>query len=127
MCIRDSLQTTTLYVYPSWWIARNNESLRQAEAQGLATFAPAEIVASRIDAILAFDRTAELGRIKTPALVVGAEDDLVTPSYFSEELARLVPGAEIKIFPRGGHYFNQVRAREFNHAVLPFLASHTPA
>jgi aminoacrylate hydrolase len=50
----------------------------------------------------------------------------VTPAYFSEELARLIPGAEIKIFPRGGHAFNQVRAREFNQAVLPFLASHTP-
>ena len=121
------LQAATLFVYPSWWIARNNEKLRQAEAQGLASFAPAEVVGSRIDAILAFDRTAELRRIKTPTLVVGAEDDLVTPAYFSEELARLIPGAEIKIFPRGGHYFNQVRAREFNNAVLPFLASHTPA
>ena len=67
-----------------------------------------------------------LGKIKTPTLVVGAEDDLITPSYFSEELARLIPGAEIKIFPRGGHSFTQVRAREFNQAVLPFLASHTP-
>ena len=85
-----------------------------------------EIAASRIDAILAFDRTEQLGRIKTPTLVVGAEDDLVTPAYFSEELARLIPGAEIKIFPRGGHGFTQVRAREFNQAVLPFLASHTP-
>ena len=66
-------------------------------------------------------------RIKTPTLVIGAEDDIVTPAYFSEELARLIPGAEVKIFPRGGHYFNQVRAREFNNAVLPFLVSHTPA
>ena len=53
-------------------------------------------------------------------------DDIVTPAYFSEELARLIPGAEIKIFPRGGHAFTQVRAREFTQAVLPFLASHTP-
>jgi aminoacrylate hydrolase len=121
------LQSSTLFLYPSWWIARNNERLRQLEAQGLADFAPVEIVASRIDAMLAFDRTGELERIKTPTLVVGAEDDLVTPAYFSEELARLIPEAEVKIFPRGGHFFTQVRAREFNNAVLPFLASHTPA
>ena len=44
-----------------------------------------------------------------------------------EELARLIPGAEIKIFPRGGHFLTHVRAREFNNAVLPFLGSHTPA
>lgn len=120
------LQSATLLWYPSWWIARNNERLRQLEAQHLADFAPSEIVASRIDAMLAFDRTDDLARVKAPTLVVGAEDDVVTPAYFSEELARLVPGAEIKIFPRGGHFLNQVRAREFNNAVLPFLFSHTP-
>jgi aminoacrylate hydrolase len=116
----------TLFLYPGSWVARNNERLRHQEAQQLAVFPPTDIAASRIDAILAFDRTEQLGKIKSPALVVGAEDDIVTPAYFSEELARLIPGAEIKIFPRGGHAFNQVRAREFNQAVLPFLASHTP-
>jgi aminoacrylate hydrolase len=121
------VQASTVFLYPSWWIARNNERLRQTEAQNLAAFAPVEIVAARIDAMLAFDRTSELARIKSPTLVIGAEDDIVTPAYYSEELARLIPGAEVKIFPRGGHYFNQVRAREFNNAVLPFLVSHTPA
>jgi aminoacrylate hydrolase len=120
------VQAATLFLYPSWWIARNNEKLRQAEAQNLALLAPVEVIAGRIDAILAFDRTADLARIKTPTLVVGAEDDLVTPCYFSEELARLIPAAEIKLFPRGGHSFTQVCTREFNNAVLPFLVSHTP-
>jgi len=120
------VQANTLYLYPSWFVARNNERLRQLEAQSLAVFPPTEIAASRIDAILAFDRTEQLGKIKRPTLVVGAEDDIITPAYFSEELARLIPGAEVKIFPRGGHALTQVRAREFNQAVLPFLASHTP-
>jgi aminoacrylate hydrolase len=120
------VQASSLYLYPSWFVARNNERLRQLEAQTLAVFPPTEIAASRIDAILAFDRTEQLSQIRTPTLVVGAEDDIVTPAYFSEELARLIPGAEVKIFPRGGHAFTQVRAREYNQAVLPFLASHTP-
>jgi len=121
------VQANTLYLYPAAWVAKNNEKLRHAEAQSLAVFPPTEIAASGIDAILAFDRTELLGRIKTPVLIVGAEDDLVTPAYFSEELARRIPAAEVKIFPSGGHAFPQVRAREFNQAVLPFLASHTPA
>src|SRR5215472_10501577 len=111
------VQATTLFLYPSWWIARNNEKLRQLEAQSLANFPPQEIALSRIDAILAFDRTQGLARIRTPALVIGAEDDIVTPAYFSEELARLIPGAEIKLFPRGGHFLVHVRWREFNNAV----------
>jgi len=121
------VQASSLLLYPSWWIAGNNERLRQTEAQNLAAFAPVEIVSARIDAMLAFDRTSDLARIKSPTLVIGAEDDLVTPAYYSEELARLIPGAEVKIFQRGGHYFNQVRAREFNNAVLPFFVSHTPS
>jgi aminoacrylate hydrolase len=120
------LQESTLLLFPSWWIARNNERLRQLEAQQLAIFSSTEVVASRIDAMLAFDRTSDLGRIKLPTLVIGAEDDIVIPAYFAEELARLIPGAEIKIFPRGGHFVNQVRAREFNQAVLPFLVANTP-
>jgi aminoacrylate hydrolase len=121
------LQSATLVWYPSWWVAQNNEKLRRMEAQHLATFAPTEIVINRIDAMLAFDRTSELGRIRTPTLVIGAEDDIVAPSYYSEELARLIPGAEVKLFPRGGHFLVHVRAREFNNAVLPFLVSHTPS
>jgi aminoacrylate hydrolase len=121
------LQAATLFLYPPYWVAQNNEKLRQLEAQNLATFSAPEIVTSRIDAILAFDRTAELSRIKTPALIVGAQDDAITPHYFAEELARLIPGAEVKIFPQGGHCFTQVMSREFNNAVLPFLKAHTPA
>jgi aminoacrylate hydrolase len=121
------LQASSLLLYPAFWIARNNEKLRQLEAQALATFAPPEVAMARIDAVLAFDRTADLARIRTPALVVAAQDDIVTPAYFSEELARLIPGAEAKFFAQGGHCFTQVMAREFNQAVLPFLEAHTPS
>ena len=121
------LQAGTLFLYPPAYIAQHNEKLRQMEAQHLATFSAPEIVTSRIDAILAFDRVAELGKIKTPALIMGAQDDVITPLYFSEELARLIPGAEVKIFSQGGHCFPQVSPRIFNNAVLPFLKAHTPA
>jgi aminoacrylate hydrolase len=121
------LQASSLLLYPAFWITRNNEKLRQHEAQALATFSPPEVVMARIDAVLAFDRTADLARIRTPALVVAAQDDIVTPAYFSEELARLIPGAEAKFFAQGGHCFTQVMAREFNQAVLPFLEAHTPS
>jgi len=121
------VQTNTLLLYPASYIARNNEQLRLLEAQALATFASPERVLSRIDAILAFDRTADLGRIRAPTLILAAQDDIVTPAYYSEELARRIHGAEVKFFPQGGHYFTQVLPREFNQAVQPFLTAHTPA
>jgi aminoacrylate hydrolase len=120
------LQSASLFLYPAWWVSCNNERMRQMEAQNLAGFSAPEIIAQRIDAIVAFDRTDQLGKIKTPTLVVGAVDDIITPCYFSEELARRIPDAELKMFPRGGHCFTQVLARDFNNAVLPFLAANTP-
>jgi len=121
------VQANTLFLYPAHYIAANNELLRQMEAQWLANFPAPEIISGRIDAIMAFDRTADLGRIRTPTLVVAAQDDLITPGYFAEKLARRIPGAEAKFFAQGGHDFPRVVPREFNQAVLPFLQAHTPA
>ncbi len=121
------IQANTLFLYPASYIAANNEMLRQQEAQWLANFPAPETIAARIDAIMAFDRTAELARIRTPTLVVATQDDLITPAYFSEELARRIPGAEAKFFAEGGHDFARVVPREFNQAVHPFLQAHTPS
>jgi aminoacrylate hydrolase len=119
------IQSATVFLYPSWWITKHNEALRGAEHQALATFSPAEITLSRIDAILAFDRTADLPKIKAPTLIVGSDDDAVTPGYHSEALARAIPTAELKMFHSGGHCIPQVLARDFNQAVLRFLHAHT--
>lgn len=115
---------TPLFLYPSWWISANAERLLREEQASLATFSPVEVVASRIDAILRFDRTAELKRITTPTLVVCASDDHLTPAYFSEELARAIPGAQLVLLPRGGHACSHTVPGEFNAIVLKFLRGH---
>src|SRR2546428_101532 len=71
---------------PPWFINAHAPELR-AEQAASATYTTVPIAARRIDAILAFDRAAELDRIRTPTLVVGARDDRLTPAYFSEALA----------------------------------------
>ena len=100
------VQANTLLLYPPDYIARNNEKLRQIEAQALAHFPQPEQMMSRIDAILAFDRTADLGRIRTPTLIVAAQDDLVTPAYFSEDLARRIPGRRGQVLRPGRPLFH---------------------
>ena len=87
----------------------------------LAGFPPPEIMLARIEAILRFDRRAELTRIAAPTLVVGAEDDAVTPAYFSEELGRLIPGAATELLAGGGHFFPVTAAEEFRRLLLDFL------
>ena len=126
-------RATPLFLYPDWWINANSERLESEEPQAIASFPPAEVAASRIDGICAFDRRAELGQIKTPTLVLCARDDFLTPPYFSEELAVLIPEAQLVFLERGGHACSQTVPEAVNAMVLGYLLAqergeqwHTP-
>jgi aminoacrylate hydrolase len=119
------VRSTAIFLYPDWWINENIGLLEEREKIAIPAFPPAEIVASRIDAIVDFDRTADLPKIKTPTLVICAKDDILTPPYFSRELSRLIPGAEFVELARGGHCASETNTKEFNHAVLEFIARHS--
>jgi aminoacrylate hydrolase len=111
----------TLFLFPPWWIQQNAALIQEREALSVKSFPPVEVVASRIDGIVAFDRSAELGRIKAPTLVLCAKDDAITPAYFSEELAKKIPGAKLEILPEGGHCASECSLEAFNQAVIDFL------
>lgn len=115
------MRGTTAVLYPAWWVAQNDRMLAEQEKQQVASFQPAEVVLSRIEAIMAFDRREQLSRIRTPTLVSVAADDNVTPAYFSEALAKAIPGAKLKVFSRGGHLLYHVIDREYTQAMLEFL------
>lgn len=117
------VRSTPVFLYPDWWINRNLALLEEREKLTIPGFPAPEIVASRIDAIVDFDRTADLPRIKTRTLVLCARDDILTPPYFSEALARLIPGARLKILDKGGHCASETALEDFNRAVLDFLAA----
>ena len=46
---------------PNWWIRDNEEALERAASDTLNSFPSVEIADARIDAVLAFDRTEQLG------------------------------------------------------------------
>jgi aminoacrylate hydrolase len=115
------VKTGTLFLYPPWWIQQNAKMVEEREKLFVQHFPPPEVVASRIDGIVAFDRSAELGSIKAPTLVLCAKDDAITPAYFSEELAQKIRGAKLQVLPEGGHCASECALEAFNRAVLDFL------
>ncbi len=119
------VRATPVFLYPDWWVNENIALLEEREAIGMPAFPDPEIVASRIDAIVDFDRTADLPNIRTPTLVICANDDILTPPYFARELARLIPDAELVLLDRGGHCASETSPAEFNDAVLGFIARHS--
>ncbi len=117
---------TSLLLYPPWWINANADLLAAEEARAAAVLGAPEVQESRLDAILAYDRRVELAKLVVPTLVIVARDDVLTPPYFSEELARLIPGAILNVLDTGGHACSRTMADDFNDAVLAFLGANKP-
>lgn len=124
--LRDSgpeayVRSHALFMNAPWFFRDHAEELEAAEGPAVAQFAPAAVMLSRIDAILRFDRSAELGRIAAPTLVSCARDDIVTPAYYSEELGQLIPGARVEIAETGGHFYPRAFVDDFVDLVVGFL------
>jgi aminoacrylate hydrolase len=83
----------------------------------------AEIALKRMDMILAHDRLEDLQKIACPTLVIVGEADFCTPPHLSEQMAAVIPGAELAKLP-GGHFFFMEHPAAFNDRVEAFLSRH---
>ncbi len=114
-------RASVVMLRPPRWVSDNDVALQEELARLGAGAPPAEVLASRIDAIVAFDRRARLGEIRCPTLVVVAADDALTPAHYSEELAARIPGAQLAILPTGGHFVPTLEVEAYNRIVGGFL------
>ena len=51
----------------------------------------------------AFDRIGQLDALRTPALLLSGEDDLLTPPKYAQYLAAHLAGAQLALLPLAGH------------------------
>jgi len=119
--IEAYLRASVLVLAPPRWVSDNDAALAEQHQQAAAASAPVEVLASRIDAIVRHDRRARLGEIRVPTLVIVARDDMVTPAFYSDELASRIPGAKHVVLEDGGHFVPVVRPAPYNAAVGAFL------
>ena len=119
--IEAYLRASVLVLAPPEWVSRNDAAIAELHRAQAASWPPREVVASRIDAIVAFDRRRRLGEIAVPTQVVVAQDDMVTPKFYSDELAKAIPGASYVVLDGGGHFAPQVLPEPYNRAVGAFL------
>ena len=120
------LRGSALALAPPWWVSANDAALTAQHRQAAAESPPVEIIASRIDAIMAFDRRARLHEIRTPTLVIVAADDMITPRFYSDELTERIPGAKLVVLDGGGHFVPQIAPEPYNAAVGAFLRAQSP-
>jgi 3-oxoadipate enol-lactonase len=83
---------------------------------------PAPFVA-QIDAILDMpdDMRFELPRLRVPVLVITGSQDALTPVGDAEELAELIPGAQLYVLPGAAHGVMAEAPGPFNRTVVSFI------
>lgn len=110
-----------LLAAPAHWLMPQFEPHGFTLAERVRDFPGLEIELSRLSAVISHDLRAEVSRIVARTLVIGAQDDQLTPHPFQAELAALIPGARLSLLDSGGHFFPMTRADEFNARVGAFL------
>ena len=101
--------------YPAEWLEANWPSFDTIIAGAPMTQAAQDVVAERIAALVAFDRSSDVGRISVPQLIQGSEDDQIVPPFLQRELATVLTRADVYVFKTGGHMFPVTRTEEVRH------------
>jgi non-heme chloroperoxidase len=73
---------------------------------------PARVWKSALDGLLAFDDTADLGRISAPTLLLWGQSDRLLSQEEQDHLAAAIPGAGVIVYPETGHSPNWERPQQ---------------
>ena len=83
---------------------------------------PPDGFVGQVDAALSHDARDRLPRLRVPTLVIHGALDQLCPKENGEELARLIPGAELFLLPEAGHAVNLEGQRAVNAALRALWA-----
>lgn len=76
-----------------------------------------------LEAAVYFDRSVEIQQIKVPTLLLYAENDRLTPPEMGQQVANMMPHAQIQVLPDCGHLMNLESADHFNRVIRTFIES----
>lgn len=113
------------------WLFTEQFWQREANVRAALRFASTQAAQStqgfvgQIDAALNHDTRARLPSLSLPVVVLHGALDQLAPLAAGEELARLIPGAELVVLPEVGHAVNLEGQRKV-HASLRALWQRSP-
>ena len=68
-----------------------------------------------------YDLRPELGQITAPTLILAGRHDWICPPEFSEEIHRLIPGSDLRIFEQSSHSIRADEPDALMDAILGFV------
>jgi proline iminopeptidase len=72
-----------------------------------------------------FDLRPELKRITAPTLIIAGRHDWICPPEFSEEMHRLIPGSDLRIFEESSHSVRGDEPERLRDAIAGFVIYKT--
>ena len=111
------------YFYTAEYYDANVEAIDRTVQALIAAKRPIKGFLHMGDSILTHDTWDRIGEIKAPTLLMGGEEDIITPPRHMQEMAKRMPNAEARIFPKTLHGFLVEKPESF--AMIPeFFARH---
>ena len=100
------------------------DEAKAAATRGRASYTPAALNnAFKPDGFLSrMDLRPELSLITAPTLVLAGRHDWICPPDYSEEIHRLIPGSELRIFENSSHSIRADEPDALNEAIARFVA-----
>jgi 3-oxoadipate enol-lactonase len=108
-------------IFSTTWRQQNPEEL--ARFLHWRCLAPAEPLTAAMRAVYGFDLSSGLPHIRVPTLVVAGTGDTLIPSAASQQIADLIPGAELHLLPDAGHIIPVEAPDAFARLLQDFLHS----
>jgi proline iminopeptidase len=72
-----------------------------------------------------YDLRPELSRITAPTLILAGRHDWICPPEFSEEIHRLIPGSDLRIFEESSHSIRADEPRKMLDTIAGFVTYKT--
>lgn len=104
-------------------IGPTTDATARARATEIMAATPDDTYSAAIRCIIHFDERGNLASIRIPVLCLAGEHDRNAPAPMMERMATKIPGARYVCLPGVGHLPNLEAPKDFDAAVLEFLAS----
>jgi pimeloyl-ACP methyl ester carboxylesterase len=113
----------TLFCYTLAYFNSHKDEIDAKEKSIGDAKRPAHAFIQSTLACIGHDARSRLGQIRTPTLVNCGTEDTWCSASCSQELARLIPGAKLKLYPDSSHFFLNEHFDESMADILAFLES----
>jgi proline iminopeptidase len=118
---QDAEEVRRYYQVMGSLYSRRYDPVKTAMAVARAVYEPEPMNRAFGGFLPSSDLRPELGRITAPTLVMAGRHDWICPPEFSEEIARLIPGTEMRVFENSSHTIRADEPQALIDAIAGFV------